>query len=93
MDEKVLTSEIFASIDQVKPRINKFEVIPNPVKVGSNASVVFTANDPNNLDLTFNFRVLSTTGWERILKNVNGNYYFKSGRRFRLYLSIRSTGH
>lgn len=56
IDEKILLSQTFSSISEVKPRFNKIEFKNNPIPANTELEYTLDANDPGDLPLTYILR-------------------------------------
>ena len=76
VDKEILKSITFTSIDQVKPRINRFEITQNPVKELSETQLIIDIHDPNNRNIFYNWRFHPGSFYGGIQQDEDGNYYY-----------------
>jgi hypothetical protein len=78
IDSKLLKSQSFASISQVRPIINDFEIEKNPVLENTQTKLTIKTTDPNDKDIIYQWRFDSNSGYGGIKKDDSENYYYTS---------------
>jgi len=78
IDSKILKSQSFTSISQVRPMINDFEIEKNPVLENSQTKLTIITTDPNDKDIIYQWRFVVNSGYGGIKKDDSDNYYYTS---------------
>jgi len=77
IDSKLVKSQSFTSISQVRPKINDFKIEKNPVLENSETKLTISAMDPNDKDIIYQWRFDSNSGYGGI-KQDDSEYYYTS---------------
>lgn len=78
VDSKILKSPTYISVNQVKPVIKVFKTSNNPVIEQIQTSLTIQVEDPNNKEITYQWRYNQESGYSVVTKNNSGEYYYFS---------------
>ncbi len=78
IDLKLLKSQSFTTISQVRPIINDFVIEKNPVLENSQTKLTIKTTDPNDKGIIFQWRFDSNSGYGGIKQDDSMNYYYIS---------------
>ena len=76
IDEIILNSPTADSANDVKPVINKFEILENPVDYNSVTKLIIEVNDPQNSEIFYDWRWSPASHHGGIEIDEIGNYYY-----------------
>ncbi len=79
VDNKILKGPAFHSLARVKPVIKEFSITDNPVLERTQTLLVIRTEDPNNQEITYQWRFDKSSGYGGIYKDGIGNYFYSSG--------------
>lgn len=78
IDSKILESQSFISISQVKPIIEDFKIENNPVIENSQTPLIINTSDPNDKEIAYQWRFSRNSRYGGVLKDDSENYYYTS---------------
>lgn len=78
IDSKILKSQSFFSISEVKPSIEDFKINSNPVVEQSKTPLTIQVKDPNNKNIVYQWRFDKDSGYGGIEKDNSEIYKFVS---------------
>jgi len=78
IDQTILNSQTFDSINNLKPIINEFSIMSNPVLERSKTPLKIQVSDPNDRNIIYVWRFDHSSGYGGIPKDDLGNYYYQS---------------
>jgi hypothetical protein len=77
IDQMILKSQTFKSIKNVKPKIDEFSIMSNPVIEKSKTPLKIQVSDPKNRNITYVWR-FQHSGYGDISKDESGTYFYQS---------------
>lgn len=78
IDSKILNSPTFMSISRVKPVIKEFKINKNPAIEHSKTPLTIQIEDPNDMNIVYQWRADDNSGSRSISKDDSGIYYYTS---------------